>query len=318
MKKFSIILCITAALFFVNASSVWEGAASVSSGGEFPETGLYAATNSFPRNTVVEITNLENDRTVRVIVSANLEIPGLLVVLSKEAADAVGLQGRTVGRVRMSQPADPLALSRFTEGAISSGDPDNDAAALVAAEAGMNPDLEAEIAAEEARLAAAEAERARLRAEAAEIPDISSEPTGITTVLTPIVPENVELTLEPAERRVPEVTYPPQTSPVEIVQPPITAVPSTPAPFITFSVPVIGSLEKGKYYIQVAALSKRESVENEINAIGRSVPIALQTTGSEDKPIYRILIGPVNLGESGALLQHYKTIYKDAFVRVGS
>jgi hypothetical protein len=85
-----------------------------------------------------------------------------------------------------------------------------------------------------------------------------------------------------------------------------------------FSVPVIGSLEKGKYYIQVAALSKPENVESEINKIGHAWPMAVQSGGSTDKPVYRVLIGPVNLGESGALLQRFKTNYKDAFVRLGS
>jgi hypothetical protein len=41
-------------------------------------------------------------------------------------------------------------------------------------------------------------------------------------------------------------------------------------------------------------------------------------SGTMEKPVYRILIGPVNLGESGALLQRFKLRYNDAFVRQGS
>jgi hypothetical protein len=140
MKKTGAVFCVAAALVVLINASVWEGAASSSAGSDLPETGYYVATNSFPRNTVVDITNLENGKTIRAIVSAPLENPGLLAVLSKDAAGAIGLPGRSIGRVRMNQPADPVAFSHFTEGMSSSGDPDHDPAAFVAAN-GINPDL---------------------------------------------------------------------------------------------------------------------------------------------------------------------------------
>jgi hypothetical protein len=140
MKKKGALFCIAAALFTLINASVWEGAASGSPGADLPETGYYVATNSFPRNTVVDITNLENGKTIRAVVSASLDNPGLLAVLSRDAAGAIGLPGRSIGRVRMSQPADPVAFSRFTEGLSSSGDPDHDPSAFVAAN-GINPEL---------------------------------------------------------------------------------------------------------------------------------------------------------------------------------
>ncbi|MDR2143583.1 MAG: septal ring lytic transglycosylase RlpA family protein, partial [Treponema sp.] len=120
-------------------ASVWEGAAAVSSGGEFPDSGFYVATNSFPRNTVVDITNLETGKTVRGIVAANLDSPGLLAIISKECAEAVGLQNRSIGRIRMIQPADPIAFSRFGEENLVSGDPDYDPEAALKAY-GESPD----------------------------------------------------------------------------------------------------------------------------------------------------------------------------------
>ena len=86
----------------------------------------------------------------------------------------------------------------------------------------------------------------------------------------------------------------------------------------SFSAPMIVDLEKGKYYLQIAAYSKAESVQMEISRIDSNLPKAIQNAGSADKPIYRVLIGPVNLGESGALLQRFKTTHKDAFVRLGN
>ena len=145
MKKPVAVFCVAAALVMLINASVWEGAASGSTGTDLPETGYYVATNSFPRNTVVDITNLENGKTVRAVVSASLENPGLLAVLSRDAANTIGLPSRTIGRIRMNQPADPVAFCRFTEGLSSSGDPDYVPAAFVAAN-GINPEL---LAAEE-------------------------------------------------------------------------------------------------------------------------------------------------------------------------
>jgi cell division septation protein DedD len=93
--------------------------------------------------------------------------------------------------------------------------------------------------------------------------------------------------------------------------------PAPPAPPKTnFSATTITELEKGKYYLQLAALTKEEAVEAALAKLGGSLPAAVQTSGSPDKPVYRILVGPVNMGESGALLQRFKgSGYKDAFVR---
>jgi cell division septation protein DedD len=81
-------------------------------------------------------------------------------------------------------------------------------------------------------------------------------------------------------------------------------------------VPVIGSLEKGKYYLQIGAYSRADSVESEIGRIGKEYPLVVQNGGNAFAPVYRILVGPVNLGESGALLERFRsTGYGDAFVR---
>ena len=114
MKKAGLVLCTLISLFALVGSSIWEGAAGVAAGGDLPGTGLYVATNSFPLNTVVYVTNLENGQTTRVVTSSALEsAPGLLAMLSRDAAEAIGLPGRSLGRIRMSQPPDSVAFSRF-------------------------------------------------------------------------------------------------------------------------------------------------------------------------------------------------------------
>jgi hypothetical protein len=83
-----------------------------------------------------------------------------------------------------------------------------------------------------------------------------------------------------------------------------------------FSIPVIGELEKGQYYLQLGAYSKPDVLESSVAKLDKNYPLGVQTAGSPDKPVYRLLLGPVNLGESGALLQRFKgSGYRDAFVR---
>jgi hypothetical protein len=83
-----------------------------------------------------------------------------------------------------------------------------------------------------------------------------------------------------------------------------------------FSVPLVGSLEKGKYYLQLGAYNKVEAVESELSRIGQTYPLMVQAGGNQERPLYRILLGPVNLGESGALLQRFRgSGFKDAFIR---
>ena len=131
MKRIMIVLSLVVAALAVGAS-VWEGTAAVAASGELPDTGYYVATNSFPRNTVVDVKNLETDKTVRAIVAGPLGSPGLLASVSREAAAAIGLGARNVGRIRMTMPADPIAFSRFTEGIVPSDDPDRNPKAAIA------------------------------------------------------------------------------------------------------------------------------------------------------------------------------------------
>jgi hypothetical protein len=110
------------------------------------------------------------------------------------------------------------------------------------------------------------------------------------------------------------------TAPVYIdpslIRKPIEEPPKT--SFSGFSVPLITSLEKGKHYIQVAAYSKTESAEYELSRLDNTLPRAVMGAVVDGKQVYRVLIGPVNIGESGAILQRYKPIYKDAFLRLGT
>ena len=422
MKKICLILCISISLIILISASVWEGSAAAAAGGELPESGLYIATNSFPVNTVVDVTNLENGKTIRVIATSGLDAPGLLAVLSRDAASAIGLPGRSLGRIRMSQSSDPVAFPRVNEGRASSGDPDFDPAAFVAlngyaksAESGKTTETEniwnrraeggdiiVDMPADTEVVAAAEPEIPRheiaepkmLRPEAArpERPEygFTEAPAAPFGFFPPFVlnqpeapyrPERPEipgpdynLSLVPSEARPPESSVEPdpayiipsisprQDSPstdylsdytpdyprdntsgylsdyidLSLFVDPVNEAPLAHQPagfpgliepvsgttFVPsdsiFSAPLISCLEKGKYYLQIAAYSKEETVRSEISKIDNNLPVAVMNAGNPEKPVYRILIGPVNLGESGALLQRFKVSHKDAFVRLGN
>jgi hypothetical protein len=123
MKRSIIFLfIITGIILLLTGSSTWEGAAAIAPSGELPETGFFVATNSFPRNTVVDITNIENGRTTRAIVANTLNNSGLLAIVSREAAEIIGMRAGSVSRIRMVQPSDPMAYQQFTE-RLASGIP---------------------------------------------------------------------------------------------------------------------------------------------------------------------------------------------------
>ncbi|MDR1929291.1 MAG: SPOR domain-containing protein [Treponema sp.] len=386
-------------------ASVWEGAAAVSSGGDIPDSGLYAATNSFPRNTVVDVINLETGKTVRVIVVAGLDSPGLLAVVSREAAEALGLQNRSIGRIRMIRPPDPAGSARFYDDRRRSGDPDYDPQAALG-KVYREPETEGPGETDSAELSGGddtdkyqyfeedygeggiadtgegvpeEGPSVEEAPAVAETPPIAEAPGE-----TPSVTESAG---KPAEERAPvagagEEYLPPESAWLEpggesaktdpAPQGPETAqadpaydytyslvpaderppssdlepdgayfidpipsygetekeergskgtaenVPKPPSPSL-FSVPTVDRLEAGKYYLQIGAYHKTESVKAEIAKMEKSYPLAIQYAGTSENPLYRVLVGPLNQGESGALLRNFKTLgYKDAFIRRGN
>jgi hypothetical protein len=76
------------------AQNTWEGQAFWAEPGSLPETGLYAASNDFPRNTFLEVSLPRTGKTVIVeVLKRNVEgIDGPILVLSTEAASKLGLE----------------------------------------------------------------------------------------------------------------------------------------------------------------------------------------------------------------------------------
>jgi hypothetical protein len=97
------------------AASVWEGSAALSAYGDFPSSGFYAASISFPRNTIVEVKNLENGKTTQVIITKSADTPGILLMLSPEAAQALGIPQNAIARIRVSIPKKANEISALSD-----------------------------------------------------------------------------------------------------------------------------------------------------------------------------------------------------------
>jgi hypothetical protein len=110
-----------------------DGAATAALQGELPDTGFFAASNGFARNATVNVTNLDNGKTTQVVIAKGLDAAGygFLLTLSRDAANAIGIYGRDVGRVRVTLPTSSPAFSRYNDGRSFSGDPDYDPRAFV-------------------------------------------------------------------------------------------------------------------------------------------------------------------------------------------
>ncbi|MDA3941424.1 MAG: hypothetical protein PF693_19315 [Spirochaetia bacterium] len=75
----------------VFAGSIWDGSVSTARYGYLPQKGLYAASNAFPQNSTVTVTNPNTGKKVDVLILERLEDNNLFLVLSEEAAESIGI-----------------------------------------------------------------------------------------------------------------------------------------------------------------------------------------------------------------------------------
>jgi len=422
MKRlFSIIGC-SVLLAFIPLSSVWavwEGNAGIAAATEFPGSGLYAKSDMFPKNTVVEIENLETEITVRAIITGTSGVPGLVAVLSPETAAALNIRTGSVSRVRISVPSviEKSAPGAATESARTTAlDPDVNPAAATAsavtnsasvspspeiaassapiapveqtapivaadsletsqptetapvespviplaaiAESPENPlvsldDVPANVTTPEPAAApvAASAVTEATEATAAEPaiasvndqpkifdtePEIASAPVTVSDTVPPSSGDS-EVTLVPSEPRPPEAPSTLDTAPIAetTTVAPIAAAPIAPAKVVApvpvapiqaaviapgslNDLPLIQSLVKGSYYIQIATMSDVLNVRNIFNAYGKKYPIAIDKASNKNGDIMKVYIGPIQKDEYGAVLDRFQKLgFKDAFVKKG-
>ena len=336
MKNIFAGIVVAASVLFISAT-VWEGAVMVDSSEAVP--GTYSiATNAFPRNTVVDITNLENGKIARVLVVSGIESTSLLAILSQNAADSVELRASSFGRMRIIQPSDDIAFSHFKLGPLNAAPPVSEIAAAPEDSRALETSVDEPVAFTAQPLAVSAAPATPGGTDRQHWFDFSEELSDLRNM--PVLGEPDPAIVRPQETAtpfvaparteerppanyvlVPTAERPPEAARIAIpvvavsVQssPAPAAAPSAPSPF---QAPLIDNLESGKWYVQLAAYTQYDHVEDEISRIGTVYPLAIQNIGSDIKPMFRVLLGPLSQGESGAMLQRFKSLgYTDAFIR---
>jgi hypothetical protein len=183
MKRFAVFIGMLVLAAACLSAAVWDGSAVAGVVGDFPGDGLYGACNSFPRDTSVTITNLENGKTITVTVTKGIENPGVFIALSPKAALELDMRAGAAARIRAvamtaNQAEAGLPPTRAGESADPDFNPkvyvDREKAAVKAAAALSPPSLAAaepapatEKAPSEPVAAPAEAAKAALIPEAA-------------------------------------------------------------------------------------------------------------------------------------------------------
>ena len=329
MKNAIFGIIIASNVLFISAS-IWEGVSMVASDGELPGE-FSIATNSFPKNTVVDITNLENGKIVRVLVVSGVESASMLALLSRNVASAMDMRFSGTGRIRISQPPDDVAFSHFRLGPIFTPLPSAEAA---------QPEKENPVDGYEA-ITAVDSDAENFDPEMYFAPEYEYAGEGADAVQSETLagadgtgdsdwngeqqsqgdaPQDSSALASSGKTEgaranyvmVPTAERPPEPASAYTI--PVTA-PAPPAPVSPFQAPLIERMEQGKWYVQLGAYSRFDLVEDEISRIGASYPIAIQNIGTDTKPLFRVLLGPMNQGESGAMLQRFKSIgYTDAFL----
>ncbi len=93
VKKKFIYLTVLAILLCANLSALWQGDARIGSSAEFPAIGFFARSDLFPPYSLIEIRNPKTNRHVRAVVIGTSQMPGMLVSVSNEVANELGMFG---------------------------------------------------------------------------------------------------------------------------------------------------------------------------------------------------------------------------------
>ncbi len=129
-KILSILLILAVAASFLSATETggasWYGGkfqGRITANGEVFDTNKFtAAHKTLPFNTVVEVTNLDNGKTVLVRINDRGPfVKGRIIDLSRAAAEKIGLVGQGVGHVKLRIIKDSKELETLLDGSTLPG-----------------------------------------------------------------------------------------------------------------------------------------------------------------------------------------------------
>ena len=116
--------------FVASAAGFWDGNAALERGDAAFESGLYAASNSFPKDTRILIENLDTGKTTAATITERIEgRSDILVLLSPKTAEALGIEQGTLASVRVTVTSSPNPARAQPSEQAYSPDPDLNPAA---------------------------------------------------------------------------------------------------------------------------------------------------------------------------------------------
>lgn len=100
-KGIVVAIAVSIAVFLFSSSllfadSFWEGSITTAAYGTLPEEGMYGASNAFPINSKVVVTNPQNGRQIEVVITKRLDNPSIFLSLSGGAAAELGISRGSV------------------------------------------------------------------------------------------------------------------------------------------------------------------------------------------------------------------------------
>lgn len=144
------------------------------------------------------------------------------------------------------------------------------------------------------------------------VEDVVLDEESVAASEEPVEDEYEAIVLVPSESKAPEASLVEETSPVE--EAPVFAESESLSSRVgsVAYLDSFGELAEQKYYVQIAACSKSESVEEIAGKYADRYPIAVVRQSSRSP----VLVGPLNVDEYGVVLERFKAYgFKDAFVR---
>jgi len=329
MKKCSAVLALFFLTFTLYAQSVWTGNASVGGSSVFPGKSdvFRAASNSFPVGTVLKVTNPRGGAEVDVTVTGRLESPGVFILIEEAAAEFIGLPDDHVLPVRVT-PVSRVAVPEEEnppEGKDElTVDTDyNPAAGLAEKNDKKIIDEAAAVKAPEEETVEADAP-AEVESAGTAADETPEKETIITYDLSAEDEKKSEESpadeksggtiyfLTPSDLRPPEVA---EADEVELPGSPVLSE-SEPASPAVSDLPLYDA-DSRLSYIQVGAYSSRiilEDTMKDLQRIAPGYPLSVDTAGSKDGTVYKLLIGPLSPAETGIVLKTARsTSFPDAF-----
>lgn len=137
-----------------------------------------------------------------------------------------------------------------------------------------------------------------------EEPTESEEKLAEETVVEPFAEEKLERSIAPST----PVTEP--STSITKVEPPVKTLDKRIEDYVKEE----STLEKGKYYLQIASLGNVENIQNLLKRYSDKYPVVLLPVSI--KNTYRVLIGPLSADEYGMIRERFISYgFKDAFLR---